>query len=109
PRPCTCYRVRPVSLPYDSSFMSLPQRAGYAPPGSLLSSCPRTCVGSLHIGDVGESTVPHEPSLPRTATECIDGMPTSRPIRGGSRTPSGKKEHGEYDEGNEHHDPDDPT
>src|SRR4029453_1808040 len=36
-----------------------------------------------------------------------DCMPTSRPECGGSRTPTGKKENGQDDEGNERHDPDD--
>src|SRR5919108_1142796 len=75
---------------------------------SPLSNCTRTCVGSLCVGDAGGSTVPHQPSLPRTAAEFMDGMPTSHPERGGSRTPSGKKEYGQDDKGNEHHDPDDP-
>ena len=66
-------------------------------------------MGSLCVGDAGGSTVPHQPSLPRTAAEFMDGMPTSHPERGGSRTPSGKKENSEYDKGNEYHDPDDPT
>src|SRR5919199_6914688 len=75
---------------------------------SPLSNCTRTCVGSLCVGDAGGSTVPHQPSLPRTAAAFIDGMPTSHPERGGSRTPSGKKDYGQDDKGNEHHDPDDP-
>jgi hypothetical protein len=39
----------------------------------------------------------------------MDGMPTSHPERGGSRTPSGKKEYGQDNEDKEHHATDDPA
>ena len=70
---------------------------------SPLSSCTRTCVGSLRVCGAGGITVPHQPSWPRTTPEFTDGIPISRIERGGFPTPTRKKDNGQNDEGNEHH------
>src|SRR5207237_9874787 len=72
-----------------------------------LSSWTHTCVGSPRVWGVSGITVPHQPSWPRTAPEITDGIPTSPTERGGSRTPTRKKDNGQNNQGNEHQDPDD--
>src|SRR5919197_1388667 len=76
----------------------------------IVGPCPtRTCAGSLRVAGSGVSTVPHQPSWPRTTAECTDSIPPSCTKRGGSRTPTRKKDNREHNEGNEHHGTDDPT